>query len=148
MSKPALILKSHKIEYETSDIPLGVIKEKYKLSDEDTEGWEKRISETPQTIIIPDIVGDLPDEPEDKPAPPATITDKDRLLVDIDSFKSDIVAYAKELMIDSQHLEVKEVKDLAAMVGNVETSLKGGGNTGPTINILVQNLAEKYQDDC
>ena len=137
---PPILLKSYQAEYETSNISLKDIINKYGIEEELTREWSKK-----QEVIITGATIDLP-------AAPATIdepdTDKETMLRDIASFKKEIIAYAKEQMADSHLLEIKEAKELMAIVSSVEASLKDIKSTGPTINILVQQLAEKYQDDC
>lgn len=50
---------------------------------------------------------------------------------------------------DARYAEVKEFKDIVAVVDSIEKSYdKSKGSDTPTINILVQNLVERFRDDC
>lgn len=50
---------------------------------------------------------------------------------------------------DARYAEVKEFKDIVAVVDSIEKSYdKSKGTDAPTINILVQNLVERFRDDC
>lgn len=50
---------------------------------------------------------------------------------------------------DAKYAEVKEFKDIVAVVDSIEKSYdKSKGTDTPTINILVQNLVERFRDDC
>lgn len=131
-----ILLKSYRIEYETTPIGIQEIRKKYNLTEKQVEKWTKQ----PQNLPI------------SKSAPvPATLVedfDKDSLLQDINSFKVGAIKYANQQLEDAEFLEVKEFKDLVSIVSTVETSLKDSKDTGPSINILIQNLSEKFTDDC
>ena len=50
---------------------------------------------------------------------------------------------------DARYAEVKEFKDIVAVVDSIEKSYDKSKSTDtPTINILVQNLVERFRDDC
>jgi len=149
-----ILLKSYRIEYETTSITLPEIIRKYSLKQSQTSKWKKQPQSVPPMIIKPRPL-EILTTPENTPAAPGTTTlevvnsfDKVKLLEDINSFKVDAVKYAREQIAEADFLEVKEFKDLVAIVSTVETSLKDNKDTGPTINILVQNLSEKFRDDC
>ncbi len=144
-SMSPILLKSYRIEYETTSITLPEILKKYKLKEEQTEKWVKQQNSTPP-IIVPR--SDIDAQPGTSTTLVSKDFDKDKLLEDISQFKVEAVKYAVDTIKDSEFLEVKEFKDLVAIVATVETSLKDNKDTGPTINILVQQLTEKFRDDC
>lgn len=87
--------------------------------------------------------------------PPACSTTVDSEIVPDTKEK---IAQFKELALDhcltfmkkdARYAEVKEFKDIVAVVDSIEKSYdKSKGTDTPTINILVQNLVERFRDDC
>ena len=50
---------------------------------------------------------------------------------------------------DVEFAEIKEFKDVVAIVDSIEKSYKDTKDPqGTTINIAIQNLVEKFSDDC
>lgn len=146
-----ILLSSYKTEYENSSITKEAIQKKYSLTEEDTKEWSKTKSKEPQVItptLITPQTQQLPTDPEE-PSEPDNI-DKAEVMKDIGSFKEKVVTYALAEMNSPQAnlLEIKEVKDLVHMVNTVETSFKDDKDTGPTFNILIQNITERFRDDC
>jgi uncharacterized protein (DUF433 family) len=134
------LLLSYQIEYETTNISKEELVDKYNITPKDLKGsehWAKRnessyLVETPsQAIVLA-----------------ATKETNEDLMADIDKFKREVVAKALDFIKNhAQYAEVKELKDMVAIVDSVEKSYKDT-NTGPTINVLVQNLTENFKDDC
>ena len=146
MILPTTLLLTYQAEYETTpDLTIAMLCDKYSVETKQLKGytkWKKRESEV-DIIATTDII-----------ATPALATDiivKDKadLLNDIDEFKQMAVKHAIEFMHnDIGFAEVKEFKDMVAIVDSIEKSYVVKDDTGPTINILIQNLAEKFKDDC
>jgi len=144
------LLLSYQIEYETTDITLTEIQQKYSIPSDKTTHWKKR-TEPRDVILVPGTTT------SDNPVPKTTISDKnivttedshEDLMADIDTFKKEVVAKALDFIKNhAQYAEVKELKDMVAIVDSVEKSYKDT-NTGPTINVLIQNLTERLKDDC
>jgi len=143
------LLQSYKIEYETSDISIEDLCKKYDIATKDLKGYTKW-----QKILSSE--DDIIDEPE--PQKTIDILDtnivtnetKEVLLDDIDTFKRLAVKQAvKFIKEDAQFAEVKEFKDMVAIVDSIEKSYKDVKDPiGTTINIAIQNLVERFSDDC
>ena len=153
-----ILLKAYRAEFNSTHIELEAIKKKYSLTDEDVKDWSQgpKEPETEKTLDIfkePEVLETII-VPNQTPSEPSTVTqqvvtmDKEKLQEDIDTFKRHAMKFALDEMADGVVLEIKEFKDLVAVVTNIETSIKDTRDTGPTINILVQNLTEKFTDDC
>jgi len=166
-----LLLASYRIEFETTDITIDKLCFKHNLKTSDLKGytsWSKRegieqqaettpedtnatkqeleqlaiidsITEQTTQTIIPTIVPTLQDSKK-----PTTITDK------IVTFKEKAMDEALRFMeTDVKFAEIKEFKDMVNIVDSIDKSFqKVDPNAGPTINILVQTLTERYKDDC
>lgn len=69
----------------------------------------------------------------------------------ISAFKEAALDHCISFMAkDAKFAEVKEFKDIVAVVDSIEKSYQKADtkDRGPTINILVQNLTERFRDDC
>ena len=123
---------AYKIEYETTDITLDELVDKYNLEPSSVSSWKKK---TKQEVVPATIV------------PTTTVVTADTILDDILEFKKNAIAHAKEFMAnDVRFSEVKEFKDMVAVVTTLEASLKE--QKQPIVNVLVQNLTERFKDDC
>ena len=156
-----LLLVSLQIEYETTDITIDDLCLKHNVNLKDLRGyeaWNKPLELQPivieepivitkpteePVVLTPPIVPKKPESPEKQ-----TIVSKDI---------KDKVAEFKELAMeealrfirkDVKFAEIKEFKDMVAIVDSIDKSLQKPTSSAPTINILVQNLAERYRDDC
>ena len=139
-----LLLTQYRLEYETDpDITVEEIVTKYKLDINDLKGheeWARGGLSHGDHVYLSDIV---PSEPT-----PVTIVGEG-LQSSIDSFKRQALEHCLKFMSnDARFAEIKEFKDIVAVVDSIEKSIKGTSDTGPTVNIVIQNLAEKFKDDC
>lgn len=82
---------------------------------------------------------------------PVTTQDSQELIVTAVEIKRSLLKWVQETMDDPLHydLEIKEVKDLAAIVNSISASLapppvEEKGN----VNILIQNFLDGQIDDC
>ena len=149
-----LLLVSLQIEFETTPITINDLLEKHNIELDDLKGWElwKKQSDDlnapEEDIIVPTIIT----TPQDIiTTPQEDAKDGEEKLKDlIHEFKVDAMEEAKNFMKNNlKFAEVKEFKDMVNIVDSIEKSLeKNKGNQGPTVNILVQTLAENYSDDC
>ena len=138
-----LLLTQYRLEYETDpDITIEQLVEKYNLKLEDLKGyeeWAKPHDNNPyhtHNDIVPYEHTSL--------VPPS----KD-LEGDIKTFKEKAIAHCLAFIEkDARFAEVKEFKDIVSIVDSIDKSLKGTNDGGPTINVLVQNIAERFVDDC
>jgi hypothetical protein len=141
-----LQLRSYQVEYETSDISIEHLRMKYQIPEDyqlDTAGWEKRQAYLP-----------APQPPETAPQQVLTqpvATEEDgvtQMLSDITKFKRGVVDRALTFLeTEAEYAEVKELKDMVAIVDSVEKSIKGQVPQGPTVNVFIQNLLQNFRDD-
>ncbi len=144
MKLPTTLLLTYQAEYETTpDFTIANLCEKYDVTTKQLSGytkWSKRSepSVEPEANIVPAIARNLP-----------IPSNTEELLDDVENFKRLAVAHAVKFMKnDAEFAEVKEFKDMVSIVDSIEKSYKGIADTGPTVNILIQNLTEKFHDDC
>jgi len=142
----SVIMKSYQSEYERSGTSLEQLIKKYQLSFEEAHQLEEASRKWSAPITIPDII--VPSKPG-AIEPEKAKMDKAAILADIDTFKKEAVDYAlKTITDDEELLEIKEFKDLVAIVVSVENSMKEDKDTGPNVNIMVNYLTERFKDDC
>ncbi len=170
MTLPKTILLSYQIEYETQDITIDELCAKYSITTKALKGytkWIKRAQATeaqvehdiivPQEpdIIVPqaqvehDII--VPQEPDIiVPQEQVPKFDKETLKSDIEAFKTKAVQHCMEFMAkDAQYAEVKEFKDIVAIVDTIEKSTFGDKSAPVTNTYITQvnNLMSKYGRD-
>lgn len=165
------MVEAYQAEYEHTDISIIDLLEKYQLTKDDIKGYEDwrkpgevhivpieskpKRKVTKKQAIVDKIV-----ERVVTPTEVITTQDIDKLpqteasdsnLKKIEEFKELALDHCLKFMKkDAQFSEVKEFKDVVAIVNTLETSYqKTDPDAGkPTINILVQNLVERFKDDC
>jgi len=72
---------------------------------------------------------------------------------DIPQLKLDIVDWCKKVVDTDKGrkiplLEVKDMKDIASIVTQIESSFNKRDEPTQTINVLVQNIMQTVEDDC
>ena len=167
-----LLLVSLQIEYETTDITIDdlCLKHNVDLRDlRDYETWHKP-PELQQPIAIeePIVIEELIEEPVEvkrikgllgtkdpaqqpvvpkNPEPPVIVSKdiKDKVIEFKELAMEEALRFIRK---DVKFAEIKEFKDMVAIVDSIDKSLQKPTSSAPTINILVQNLAERYRDDC
>lgn len=177
MALPASLILTYKIEYETTSITLDSLIEKYDINLDDIPGisdWRKQTEAEPEVEILatpqprakrkkaqpkvgiatPTIV-----TPPAKTSPldaiveiaPEEIAHENQDVLDqIDEFKRLTLAKATKFVRDeADYADIKDLKDVVSIVDTIEKSYKGV-KQGPAVNILVQNLVERFRDgdDC
>ena len=151
---PVALLNLMKLEYEAG-AEISTILDKYKITKEQLgePEWLTR----PRATILPAPASRT--EPTLAPAvvtiaQPADINEVEqdesvtRILEKISSFKEKAVDYALDMM--SMVGDTKELKDLISSVTAIEATykdLRPKDNT-PVINIAIQNLVDRFRDDC
>lgn len=155
---PVALLNLMKLEYEAG-AEISTILDKYKITKEQL-GEPEWLSK-PRVTILPAPASIEPN----KPLAPAVVTiaqqpslpeipeaEQDesvtRILEKISSFKEKAVDYALDMM--SMVGDTKELKDLISSVTAIEATykdLRPKDNT-PVINIAIQNLVDRFRDDC
>lgn len=178
MALPASLILTYKIEYETTSITLDSLIEKYDINLDDIpdiSDWRKQTEAEPEVEILatpqprakrkkaqPKV--DIATPPV-TPAPPAKTSPLDAIveiapeeiahenqdvLDQIDEFKRLTLAKATKFVRDeADYADIKDLKDVVSIVDTIEKSYKGV-KQGPAVNILVQNLVERFRDgdDC
>ncbi len=151
------LLLSYQIEYETTPISLEDLKEKYNLTDKDLKGsstWVKSINDNnPNTnTIVPNtndntIVSTNNTPNSIVPTNNSNVEfDNSKFERDIQSFKEQALKYCKDFMaLEAAHASTKEVKDIVAIIASIEPKQQAQSTT--QVNVLVQNLAERFKDD-
>ena len=148
---PVALLNLMKLEYEAG-AEIDTILDKYKITKEQL-GKPEWLSKPRVTILqaqqplAPAVVTiaapasqDLNEVEQDE-----SVT---RVLEKISSFKEKAVDYALDMM--SMVGDTKELKDLISSVTAIEATykdLRPKDNT-PVINIAIQNLVDRFRDDC
>ena len=150
-----------KLEYEAG-AEISTILDKYKITKEQL-GEPEWLSK-PRVTILPALNKSPASIEPNKPLAPAVVTiaqpasqdlneaEQDesvtRILEKISSFKEKAVDYALDMM--SMVGDTKELKDLISSVTAIEATykdLRPKDNT-PVINIAIQNLVDRFRDDC
>lgn len=151
---PVALLNLMKLEYEAG-AEIDTILDKYKITKEQL-GEPEWLSK-PRVTILPAPASRT--EPTLAPAvvtiaQPADLNEAEqdesvtRILEKISSFKEKAVDYALDMM--SMVGDTKELKDLISSVTAIEATykdLRPKDNT-PVINIAIQNLVDRFRDDC
>ena len=136
------MLAAYREEYEaTPGLTIDELLAKYDITTKDIKGytkWEKRTASPIKPIIVPKpLLVTIQPSPEKKTPQES-----------IDEFKELALDHALNFMKnDARFSEVKEFKDIVAIVDSLEKSYNKMTDSGPTINILVQNLMERFKDD-
>lgn len=158
---PVALLNLMKLEYEAG-AEIDTILDKYKITKEQL-GEPEWLSK-PRVTILPALNKTPASIEPNKPLAPAVVTiaqpasqdlnevEQDesvtRILEKISSFKEKAVDYALDMM--SMVGDTKELKDLISSVTAIEATykdLRPKDNT-PVINIAIQNLVDRFRDDC
>jgi len=167
-----MLTEAYKAEYETTPITIEALMTKYELSYDDIKGHETWISflapkptvtkpkpkATKKQVKIDTIIDSIAITPSTIVTTPATsqsLTTEtiatEVQLEKIANFKELALDHCIKFMTkDAQWSEVKEFKDIVAIVDSLEKSYqKIDPDAGkPTINIMINNLMERFQDDC
>lgn len=155
---PVALLNLMKLEYEAG-AEIDTILDKYKITKEQL-GEPEWLSK-PRVTILPALNKTPASRTEPTLAPavvtiaqPADLNEAEqdesvtRILEKISSFKEKAVDYALDMM--SMVGDTKELKDLISSVTAIEATykdLRPKDNT-PVINIAIQNLVDRFRDDC
>lgn len=141
---PVALLNLIKLEYEAGS-EIETVLDKYKVTREQI-GEPEWLSK-PRVTVLP-----APQQPTvvTLVQPEAQEQDESvtRVLEKISSFKEKAVDYALDMM--SMVGDTKELKDLISSVTAIEATykdLRPKDNT-PVINIAIQNLVDRFRDDC
>jgi len=80
---------------------------------------------------------------------PATNSNEDGdFLTSIYSFKKAALEEARSQLVSNYELDSRELKNLVSTVDILEKSVTKTDGAGNTVTIMVQNIMNKYADDC
>lgn len=170
-----ILLKTYQNEYEKTDISIDNLCLKYSLSTKDLKGYTswtkpKKLTDITELIDSEPLTADS-EKLKDIIVHPKAIINESELITkpktsildtpedadkatmeDIKTFKKAAIKEAlRFIKDDAKFAEVKEFKDMVAIVDSIEKSYRVDGPTGPTINVVVQNLVNRFKeapDDC
>jgi len=149
--------RAYKVEFETSNITIEELCRKYNITKEQlgsTEKWEKRA-----TVVLANPIC-IEKRPNTIGKPAHSKGNKDIIVSGEPKTMLDTIQETKELALDStkqffenyntDEVTTKEFKDMVGVLKDLEAGelLKEGKGQGTTVNILVQNLTERFRDDC
>ena len=121
-----MLTQIYQAEYESTPISKSELQSKYNLDtlpDEHTS-WRKQANLTPIST-----------------QPQSELTTQDI----VDDAKRKLAIYARDALAEGSFLEVKEVKELSAIISNLDD--KKASTQGPTVNVLVQNLVSRFAEE-
>lgn len=83
------------------------------------------------------------------PATPQPDTlDIAQLKLDIGTCKQLAITRCKDFLTnDAKFAEIKEIKDVVAIVSDIDKSIAGTPQGGTTVNVLINNLIASFRDD-
>lgn len=146
---PVALLNLIKLEYEAGS-EIETVLDKYKVTKEQIgePEWLSKprvtVLPAPQQPLAPAVVT-IAQPAQQEPEQDESVT---RVLEKISLFKEKAVDYALDMM--SMVGDTKELKDLISSVTAIEATykdLRPKDNT-PVINIAIQNLVDRFRDDC
>lgn len=110
----------------------------------DTSDWVKDEPQEPKPTPVPVQLM----HPMLQPEPSTYDDDKHQLTSNITDFKKRMVKEClHRLRNEGRMLEVKNLRELAQIVDIIDKSLKATSD-GQNVNVLIQNIVNKYGDDC
>ena len=105
---------------------------------------------TPLTTMEEPVIEEVQLLPAPTPPPPATQNTLDiaQLKLDIGTCKQLAITRCKDFLTnDAKFAEIKEIKDVVAIVSDIDKSLAGTSQGGTTVNVLINNLIASFRDD-
>lgn len=151
-----LLLTSLKVEYETTDITIEDLCAKHSTTPDELTWWPL---ENDPKAPVPEVVEES-SETRALASQIPTLSKKDTTTATIDPTIKDDIATFKRLAVDhaltfiktqAQFSEVKEFKDVVAVIDSIDKSLqeKPGSNSTPVqVNVMVQSIMQGFTDDC
>ena len=104
----------------------------------------------PAPLPIIEEVASLPTpQPPTLPTTPQPDTlDIAQLKLDIGTCKQLAITRCKDFLTnDAKFAEIKEIKDVVAIVSDIDKSIAGTVQGGTTVNVLLNNLIASFRDD-
>ena len=106
----------------------------------------------PVPLPVIEEVASLPSAPQPSPTLPTTpqpdTLDIAQLKLDIGTCKQLAITRCKDFLTnDAKFAEIKEIKDVVAIVSDIDKSIAGTPQGGTTVNVLINNLIASFRDD-
>lgn len=106
----------------------------------------------PAPLPVIEEVASLPLAPQSSPTLPTTpqpdTLDIAQLKLDIGTCKQLAITRCKDFLTnDAKFAEIKEIKDVVAIVSDIDKSIAGTPQGGTTVNVLINNLIASFRDD-
>lgn len=103
----------------------------------------------PLTPVIEEVASLPTPQPPTLPAAPQPDTlDIAQLKLDIGTCKQLAITRCKDFLTnDAKFAEIKEIKDVVAIVSDIDKSIAGTPQGGTTVNVLINNLIASFRDD-
>lgn len=99
--------------------------------------------------VIEEVASLPTPQPPTLPAAPQPDTlDIAQLKLDIGTCKQLAITRCKDFLTnDAKFAEIKEIKDVVAIVSDIDKSIAGTPQGGTTVNVLINNLIASFRDD-
>jgi hypothetical protein len=146
-----ILLEAYKTEFETTDITISELLKKYSITKRKLKGhedWTKRLQQDfvndQQTLLLTAPSTNMPTTTTHDSTISKTNAEK------IEAFKTAALDRALLFIeVDAQFAEVKEFKDIVAIVDSIEKSYqKVDPEAGKsTVNLFVQQIMAQFKDD-
>lgn len=157
-------------EYETTTITIDELCLYHGTQLKELKGYKnwKKIAQTAEAIDITGFLEDetplpiattepvieevaelpLPQPPALPAVPQPQSLDIAQLKIDIGTCKQLAITRCKDFLTnDAKFAEIKEIKDIVAIVSDIDKSLAGTPQGGTTVNVLINNLIASFRDD-
>lgn len=156
-------------EYETTTITIDELCLYHGTPLKELKGYKswKKIAQTAEAIDITSFLEDetlppitaepvieevaelpLPQPPTLPSVPQPQSLDIAQLKIDIGTCKQLAITRCKDFLTnDAKFAEIKEIKDVVAIVSDIDKSLAGTPQGGTTVNVLINNLIASFRDD-
>ena len=156
-------------EYETTTITIDELCLYHGTPLKELKGYKswKKIAQTAEAIDITGFLEDetlpiattepvieevaelpLPQPPALPSVPQPQSLDIAQLKIDIGTCKQLAITRCKDFLTnDAKFAEIKEIKDVVAIVSDIDKSLVSTPQGGTTVNVLINNLIASFRDD-
>lgn len=154
-------------EYETTTITIDELCLYHGTPLKELKGYKswKKIAQTAEAIDITGFLEDetlataepvieevaelpLPQPPALPSVPQPQSLDIAQLKIDIGTCKQLAITRCKDFLTnDAKFAEIKEIKDVVAIVSDIDKSLASTPQGGTTVNVLINNLIASFRDD-
>ena len=157
MALPASLITTYRLEYENTDISIDELCLKYDVSRDDlinSNTWHKTSECIPELVTsevqqVKNKVTKIAMMTAEPLAPQDIAPTSNDMLEQIEEFKRIAIAYAlKFIKTEAEYADIKDFKEVVNIVDSIEKSYKNNRPTETTVNIAIQNLVERFSDDC